>query len=124
MNISANVSCQSYFMPIIFRANQISGKDEIAKNECNRAYKSSGMQVRNDAIQGAMTRNKPSKETTILDVDPWILRRSLLHTVSLRKFLRWTTAFILHWTTVSIQLHRRWSSNSEKHWGRCKRRRR
>ena len=60
-------------MPIIFRANQISGKDEIAKNECNRAYKSSGMQVRNDAIQGAMTRNKPSKETTILDVDPWIL---------------------------------------------------
>jgi len=74
MKISANVSCQSYFIPIIFRANQISGKDEIAKNECNRAYKSSGMQVRNNAIQGrAMTRNRPSKETMILYMNPWIL---------------------------------------------------
>jgi len=61
-------------VPIIFHANQISGKDEIAKNECNRAYKSSGMQVRNDAIQeGVMTRNRPLKETTILYVNPWIL---------------------------------------------------
>jgi len=70
MNISANISYQSYFMPIIFRANQISGKDEIAKNECSRAYKSSGMQVSNDVIQGggATTRNRPSKDTR--DDDP------------------------------------------------------
>ena len=53
-----------------------------------------------------------------------IMRRLLLHTVSLRKFLRWTTTFILHWTTVSIQLHRKCSSNSKNHWSRCKRRRR
>jgi len=51
MNISANVLYQSYFMPIIFHANQISGNDKIAKNECNRAYKSSGMQVKNNTIQ-------------------------------------------------------------------------
>jgi len=69
MNISANVSCQSYFMPIIFCTNQISGKDEIANNECSRAYKSSGMQVSNDAIQGVvMTRNRSSKDTR--DDDP------------------------------------------------------
>ena len=61
--------CQ-YFVTIIFHANQISGKDEIAKNECSRAYKSSGMQVSNDAIQGgAMTRNRSSKDTR--DDDPW-----------------------------------------------------
>jgi len=77
MNISANISYQSYFMPIIFRANQISGKDEIAKNECSRAYKSSGMQVSNDVIQGGGRRreigHRRIPETTILYVDPWIL---------------------------------------------------
>jgi len=44
--------------------------DKIAKNECNRAYKSSSMQVRNDAIQGGMMRNRPSKEMTILYMSP------------------------------------------------------
>ena len=73
-----------------------------------------------------MTRNRPSKDTR--DDNPlWsclITRRSLLHMASLQKFLHWTTAFILHWITVSIQLHRRCSSNSKNHWGRCKRCRR
>jgi len=43
-------------------------------NECNRAYKSSGMQVSYDTIQGrAMTRNRPSKDTRDDVVNPWIL---------------------------------------------------
>ena len=42
-----HISCQSYFAPIISRPS-----DEIAENACNRAYKSSGMQVNNDAVQG------------------------------------------------------------------------
>jgi len=39
--------CQSYFAPIRSQPG-----DQFANNQCNRAYKSSGMQVGNDAIQG------------------------------------------------------------------------
>ena len=38
MNISANILCQSYFMPIIFRANQISGKDEWMQQSLQKLW--------------------------------------------------------------------------------------